>query len=134
MQIKDCYGFKKVGNFLEVIKNWRSYNGKSGVYIIVFSYPIPRLMETSDILYIGSSNDLGKPNAGRFWNYHFAQKGLKDWQMKNYIQTLVQHGNSVFLYLCKTPPNNKSVQDYERSLLRKFKKEHWELPPWNAQG
>jgi len=43
-------------------------------------------------------------------------------------------GDSVSLRLCEQPPDGYSSHQYEGNLLKKFREEHWELPPWNSQG
>ena len=136
MNISDCQGFTKYGNFLDAINNFRSFTGEA-TYIIASSYPIHRLKGTSDILYIGQTGNLGGDN-GRLWNYCYAQNGTNDWRITDYVQKILNRGYSVLFYYCQSPPNRKSVRDpvrdYESYLLGKYRDEHWELPPWNSQG
>ena len=131
MNVSDCTDFKKEGNFLDIVDNWRNYDGIKATYMIALSCAIPRLMGTSDILYIGQSKDLGIENSGRLWNYKNAQSGSNDWRIKNYTQRLIARGHAVSFYICQTPPNGMSVKEYEKCLLSRFRKEHWELTPWN---
>ena len=134
MNASDCENFGEIGNFLQVIESWRQYENSSVTYLVVLDHSIPRLNDSSDILYIGYTENLGGEN-GRLWNYRYATEGNgNDFRIREYARRLVERGDSVSLRLCEQPPDGYSSHQYEGNLLKKFREEHWELPPWNSQG
>ena len=132
MNILDCQNFEKCGTFIDAINNFQFFTGEA-TYVLISSCPIHRLNDASDILYIGQTQNLGGDN-GRLWNYCYAQNGTHDRRIKDYAQKIIDSGCSVLFFYCQLPPNGQSVKDYELFLLRKYRDEHWELPPWNSQG
>jgi len=116
--------------FLDAMDGWKKFAGKAATYIMVSGKKFGRLIGTSDILYIGSTDDLGKR---RLWNYKY--KTIKQEERIHDLSVrLVKLGISVTLQVCQSPPDSRSVQEYESYLLSKYEEEHLELPPWNRQG
>ncbi|PJA62285.1 MAG: hypothetical protein CO162_01885, partial [bacterium (Candidatus Ratteibacteria) CG_4_9_14_3_um_filter_41_21] len=66
MNASDCENFGEIGNFLQVIESWRQYENSPVTYFVVLNHSIPRLNGSSDILYIGYTENLGGEN-GRLW-------------------------------------------------------------------
>jgi hypothetical protein len=103
--------------------------------MIISGFLVQRLVGSSDILYVGSSESIGGvERTSRLWTYRYPNKLTNEARMRDYIERLAREGKVVFLYLCESPPNNMTVGDYESRLLQRYRDEHWELPPWNSSA
>ena len=109
MNSTDCCGFRSDGPFLDSVKGWKTRSGQA-TYLIVCDRLIHRLQGASDILYVGQTRILGGSNASRLWIYNNPTKNTGDaWES----------------------PEGQTVRGYEAQLLRRYKEDHWELPPLN---
>jgi hypothetical protein len=91
------------------------------VYVFKSEKPVPRLKESSNILYIGQTqNDAWnrinvKDDTERFWNV--------------YNHTLKNHGK-IYINIYISSDHKKT----EKNFLTQYFKYHLELPPFNRQG
>ena len=78
--------------------------------MIVSSFLVHRLVGSSDILYLGSTESIGGvERTSRLWTYRYPNKLTNEARMRDYIERLARQGKAVFLYLCESPPNNMTV-------------------------
>ena len=135
MNADDCLGFVDVGAFLDALSNWKQFKGVV-TYMVVCGRKIPRLYGSSDILYIGESDNFGGNDRSRLWTYNYSRlpRYKNDYRIREYSRTLVSGGETVSLRICRVPPDAQTVKQYQDSLLGKYRADHWELPPLNSQG
>jgi hypothetical protein len=131
LKAKDCDGFQNRGKFFEGIHDWKRYVG-SGTYLIVLDSPFQRLSGSSDILYIGSTENLGGNENSRLRSYNYPSPRSPEERVNEQINKLLDRGNTVFFCLCQSSPMGMSAPEHEEHLLKRFREEHWELPPWNS--
>ena len=131
MKANDCDGFQNNGKFFDVVHDWKRHVG-SAAYLIVLDSPFQRLSGSSDILYIGATENVGGNENSRLWSYNYPNPGSNEARINEYIKKLIERGKTAFFYLCRSPPTGMSVREYEKYLLKRFREEHWELPPWNS--
>jgi hypothetical protein len=124
-------GFQNEGKFFDVINAWNKHAG-SVVYLIVLDLSFPRLLGSSDILYIGSTVNIGGNVNSRLWSYKYPASVSNEARISDYVKKLAGRERSVYCYFCRSPPNSMSVREYEMHLLESFRDDHWELPPWNS--
>ena len=128
MNSTDCCGFRSDGPFLDSVKGWKTRSGQA-TYLIVCDRLIHRLQGASDILYIGQTKILGGSNTSRLWIYNNPTKNTGDAWIKELVGRLAADSTQVAFLICPEPPAGQTVKDYETQLLRRYKEDHWELPP-----
>jgi hypothetical protein len=96
-----------------------------GVYVLRLDKTFGRLVGESDILYMGSTENLRK----RLWGNYIKGRGGKTTKRIHYY--LISLG-----YLDRVEVSWVKSGDYkslEEKLREEYEKDHHELPPWNRQ-
>jgi len=114
------------------INNWKKFKniqennipGKKGLYVLRLNERFGRLKGSSDILYIGWSENLRH----RLWdNYKTGTGGGTTQRVHNYLKKKDYSERVEIGWEVGVP------RDKEKRLLKQYEQEHHELPPWNRQ-
>ena len=129
MQSKDLTSFKRIGGFTEILESLDNAETTPATYIIVIKRQLPRLKDESDILCFGHTKEGIRDRFKAFKGGNTSnEKHLRDC-----CKELERNGDHIDVHVCSSPPENKSVDEYERVLQEQFKSEHCELPPFNEK-
>lgn len=116
---------------------------EKGIYIIRSRTPFPRKVGESDILYIGSSDNLvrrifgnylggvGGKTTQRIHEYLFEKRWLEKTEI-SWVTSKDFNELEKYLKGIKWTSTTKH-EELEKRLKLKFKQEHGELPLWNKQ-
>ena len=129
MQSKENTSFERIGGFTEILETLDDIKTTPATYMIVINRQLPRLKGESDILYFGHTKE-GIPQ--RFGAYKGGNTPNEK-HLRDCCKELEKNGDHIDVYVCSSPPENKSVYEYEVVLQEKFKSEHCELPPFNEK-
>ena len=99
-----------------------------GVYAIIKSYTFPRLLNETDICYLGKSNKGLKKRIGDYF-----KPGNRQTAKRIHEKMLLFDDLKIF-YKIEEGNTKNWVRDYERELLNQYDEDHGELPPFNRQG
>ena len=124
-KVLEEYGFTRWYGMVEISKNKNIVPPQAGVYIFRLKWSFGRLRERSDILYIGSSENLYDRIV---WNYLERHGGKTTQRIHNY---LFKKGYLKDVEVSWVITN--SYNELESKLLGIYEEEHHELPPWNRQ-
>ncbi len=117
------YGFKKWYKLTDIRSGKIVPPSKPGVYVLRLEHSFGRLKGESDILYIGSTDNIqhriienylggrGGKTTQRIYYYIFRRKYLESIEISWVI--------------------SNCPKQLEKELLKKYEEEHHELPPWN---
>jgi len=117
------YGFKDWYKLVDVMLGKAVLPSTSGVYVLRLKHHFGRLRGESDILYIGSTNDIqhriienflkgkGGETTQRIHDYLFSKGYLESVEISWVIRD--------------------DYEDLEKKLLKEYEDQHHELPPWN---
>ena len=120
------YGFTSWKNLSILAKNkGTSISPIPGIYVFKLNKVFGRLQKMSDILYIGSTDNLYRRIYG---NYIRGSGGGTTQRIYTYLNNLKYLNKTEVSYI---PSNNPKY--IEKKLLDEYEKDHHELPPWNRQ-
>ena len=103
----------------------KSLPPEHGVYVMRLNRVFGRLKGESDILYVGSTDDLHQRIVNNYWRGRGGEttKRIRNYLFsKNYLSQV-----EVSWVVCQSPKN------LEAKILERYENEHHELPPWNRQ-